>query len=186
MTGPRKRTPEQESILAQIAHAAAQERTVYANAQAEAKALIAARVHEAQNKTNALMYQAHYEYGITKTAITAEGLGTTNRQAADPRLREYMAEAGLTPAETLAERAQMARTPAAGIRVEVGGDVVSVILDGFTHPDVGDNLVGTVQFTPDGEMVALIEPNDALTTESDNPLWSMRLWDIDQIQEATR
>jgi len=183
MTGPRKRTEAQNGVLQRIRNAMLEERQARALAEEEARELIAKRIHDARQKTNSLLYAGYFQAHITKAALTSEGLGTTNRQAADDRIREYMQVANVSTADTIVEQAEV-EVPETGIKVDVRDESVAVIFDNYDHPDLGEGLTGEVRFTPMGSPIGTAVENEALAEAYANPFFANYLLDIDIVKEA--
>lgn len=180
----RKRTDSQERVLAAIRESVAEEKGVLAAAKIEAEELIRRRTQEARNKTNALMHAAATSHGITKKAIATEGLGNTNRVAVDMRIQEHMIRyvQGTTSAVVIDDEPVEAQPENAALTVGVEEHAVIVHLDQFSHEDVGDDLSGEIIFDHDGT-VKTYDADMAPHVEA-NPLLPMRLWGLEEVQNA--
>lgn len=191
MTGPRKRTAAQDGMLESITAAYADEKAARALAEVEARALIDSRIQAARDRTTALMYKAHHEYGVTKAAITTLGVGSTNFQAVKVRMDEYARRMALAPGEEL----EVADLPTAAVEgapsavfVNMGEDgAVTVRFRNYSHPDLGSDLSGTVRFLDGGGGSRLYEDeNEALAETVDSPFWGYNVFELPEVQEATK
>lgn len=186
----RKTTESQDRILAAIARAVAAERGVEAAARQEAEELVRNRVAKARHETNALMFAAVQDHGITKSAVAKRGLGNTNRNAVDLRLSEHAYRNGVygtvpAPANVSAQGGDEGEQPGSALDVAWSGERgIVVTLDQFTHEDVGENMSGEVVFDSDGTVAEATGPMDSAVTN--DPLLAMRLWGLEEVQGVAR
>ena len=109
----------------------------------------------------------HYNLGINKSQIAAIGFGTSNRKV----IYELLELAG--PPES--------STSKGAVKVERHDDGVSIHLDNFSHPDLGDELFGTVVFDSEGNFTESTKELHA--TIAEDFLWADTLWGLPIVQE---
>lgn len=185
----RARTDIQETAIRAIAISFAEERAARALAESEARAEVERKVQAARDRTTALIYKAHYEYKVTKAAITREGLGASpGNNAAKHRLDEYMERMGLIPGEsvlTIHDLPNMAaKLGPSGMTANRQDDEVLVKFTNYTHVDLGEGLTGTVRLSASYDVIDTENANEALLSALEYPLWGLKLVETDEYTEA--
>lgn len=178
-------------MLESITSAYADEKAARALAETEARKLIEKRMQAARDRTTALMYKAHTEYGVTKAAITTLGIGSTNFQAVKSRMDEYAQRMAFAPGEEV-EVGELPAAVAEGAPSAVfvnasEGGTVTVRFRNYSHPDLGSDLSGTVTFADGGGGARVYEDeNEALGATVDDPFWGYNVFELPEVQEATK
>lgn len=173
-------TTAQAASVEAVREAIAAERTASAEAQAEANRLVEQRTREARERTNAMVYSARQVHHVSVAVLTEEGFGNTNRKNVTDRIAEHGARFG---GSTEAEQVAAATVVASGLKVISAGGDVHVMLDKFTHDDVG-TLSGEYIYTSGGDLLST-SPGDATQSVELNPLLPYILWGLPEVQALT-
>lgn len=169
-------TNEQMAEADKIRELRQAEAVVRREAEAEARQLVRDRVAAAQNATNARIGYAHYTLGMNKTQIAKYGFNTTDRRQIYERLATVE-----RPNMTAVDNSRLIVNRVA---VNQDGDLFEVIIrmDGFNHPDLGQDLSGTITFAESGNVLTTEASSDSFATAILNPIWPMILWGLSTVQ----
>jgi len=174
-------TQPQLDILDAIRRAAHDEKQTELDAEMEVRRAVADKIRVKREKTNALIYLAHSTHGLSQRAITEVYAGT-HRLVTKARLAEHVERTGIA---TAADPAAAERITAelAGLSVTKMGETGYIVtLEKYSHPDLGENVNGTVTFTADGDITAWT--GDLTENVEDDPLFALKLWGLPDVQAA--
>lgn len=173
---------EQNNVVRAVAQAIADERSAEAIAKIEAQRIVEDRIAEKRKKTNALMFAARNNHGVSIAVLTEMVLGNTNRKGVTDRLEEHAAlfdtdelRDRMAPAPETAEHA----AATVGLDVKRTKDMIVVTFTDFTHPDLGNGVTGILVFDLDG---SVIEAPSGESLNTSNPLLSMLVWGMPEVQ----
>lgn len=178
---PRKAfTQPQLDVLAAIRRANMEEKQIEMDAHIEAQRIVADRTKAARERTNALIWLAHTTHHLSQTAITEVYAGT-HRLATKARLAEHAEHIGANVSDE--KEAGKITAELAGIKVSPMGDTGTVVtLDNYSHPDLADDVSGTVTFDAEGDITAWT--GDLTDNIESDPLFAVKLWALRDVQEA--
>ena len=176
-----KITPLQREVLNQISRAHSREASTQAEARIEAEALVRDRVKNVRATTNALIFAAVTNHGISKTAVT-KAYANTSRIQTDLRMGEHMRAHGISdPSEAIASPAQAA-TPTVGLDVMLEGSLVLVTFEHYANRDIADEPVqGWISLDVNtGDMVD--RGGDVVENLDADPLFAVKVWSLPEVQ----
>lgn len=165
-----------------VAQAVAAERSEETIAKVEAQRIVEERIAETRRKTNALMFAARNNYGVSIAVLTEMALGNTNRKGVTDRLAEH---AALFDSKELRDRMAPAMETAehaaamVGLTVERVEDTIVVNFEDFTHPDLGEGVNGTLVLDLTG---AVVEAPQGEMLNTGNPLLPLLVWGMPEVQ----
>lgn len=167
---PREPKAEHRPYLAKIRDKDEAEK----RARARAEAQVAAAVAAARAETNEAIVEA-VERGATKEAIRVV-LGVSYTTVIN-RVAEHRGRAGLVTrtAEPVSDE-ETDGTPRVRVTKDDAG--YTVTLDEFSHPDVGENVSGTVIYDLEGDLKIADQH-----LQNDDPLWADKLWATTEVQD---
>lgn len=173
-------TPAQKEALDEGARLYVAETEAKLAAKAEAQQLILTRTQHARKATNDMLWRLCNELNINRTQVAMLCLGTSDRQQLYRRLREVDDERDGVVAPVIVQKEYVAPEVSV-MTVEPHDDGVSVHMTDYSHPDLGQNLTGSLVFNAEGE----VTDSDGDLTEAVNSsqLWALTLWGMPAVQE---
>lgn len=179
---------DRQAAVDNIRRAADNEVMVLRAAKVEAERLIAQRIGDARDRTNAAVYRGIHSFHLSTAVVVELGFGNTSRQNVQKRLEEYEGQHPELAAQMVADvTGTHFVPPIAGLNVskvtDDGVDMIRVDLDHFSHPDLGDDLNGSVTFDLDGEEIGHTPGLD--TQYEGSPLWGLFVWQLPEVLSRT-